>query len=201
MEQGLSGMCVAILVTDGFDQCEMTEPRRALVAAGAATRIVSSRTGQVQGIHCGKPGDRFDIDATFAAADPNEFDAVLLPGGIRNGERIRGNPAARDFVESFYSEGKPIAAICHGLALVISAGIAAGRRLTGAAELSDEARQAGALWVDQAVVTDGALVCGRGSADLAAFIPALLAVLAQANKRQQAREGSLRRQHPGDRIV
>ena len=167
--QTLPGLHVAVLLTDGFEQIEFTEPRSALEQRGAIIKIVSSERGKVKGVHHDQPGDEFNVDATFDEADPMDFDAVLLPGGKENGERIRHIEAAKQFLRSIDEEGKPIAAICHGSWLLASAGLIQGRTLTSWPSLQNELRSAGGNWVDEEVVVDGNLVTSRKPDDIPAF--------------------------------
>src|SRR6185369_15249588 len=126
----LGGLNIAILVVDGFEQVEMTGPRKALEELGVTTRLVSVNAGQVQGAHHDKPGDRFDVDLTFDEARAEAFDGVLLPGGVRNADMIRTSRHAQEFVRDIDKEGKPLAVICHGPWLLVSAGLVKGRTLT-----------------------------------------------------------------------
>lgn len=175
--QVLSGLNVAILVADGFEQRELTEPKHAMEAAGASTRIVSPRTGKIRGRNHDQEGDEFDVNLALDAADPREFDALLLPGGEANGRRISADGQARAFVQAMQSQGKPIAAICHGTSLLITAGLAQGHSITGAPDLQQQASAAGAHWQDQPVVVDGTMVSSRGPQDLDAFSEAAVEVL------------------------
>lgn len=165
----LTGMNIAILVTDGFEQSEFTEPRAALERQGATTKVISTRRGKVQGFNHDAKADQFDVDLTFDEADAKEFDAVLLPGGAVNGKQIRDIPEAQRFVRNIDDDGKPVAAICHGVWLVASSGLAEGRTVTSWPTLQDDIRQAGGTWVDQEVVVDGNLVTSRKPADIPAF--------------------------------
>ena len=177
MEPTLGGLNVAILVTDGFEQVEMTQPREALEEAGAHTRIISSRYGRVQGFNHDAKGDQFDIDLSFEDADPDDFDAVLLPGGVMNADQIRGIPKAQQFVQYLQQHDKPIAVICHGAWLLVSAGLVQGRTLTSWPTLQDDIRNAGGNWVDQQVVVDENWVSSRRPSDIPAFNDKVLEVL------------------------
>ena len=161
MEKKLNGKKVAILVAEGFEQVEMTGPRQALEGAGAVTEIVSPAEGEVQGWNHFDKGDKFKVDVPLAEADPSDFDALLLPGGVLNPDRLRMQPAAVDFVRAFFDAGKPVAAICHGPWTVIEAGAARGRRIASWPSLKTDLRNAGAEWVDEPVVVDGDLVSSR----------------------------------------
>jgi protease I len=169
MDQSLSGMNVAILVTDGFEQVELTEPRAALEQQGASTKIVSSQRGQVQGFNHDTKADKFNVDLTFQEADPKDFDAVLLPGGVFNSDQIRIIPEAQRFVQQMDEDSKPIAVICHGGWLLVSSQLVDGRTMTSWPTLQDDIRNAGGNWVDQEVVVDGNMVSSRKPADIPAF--------------------------------
>lgn len=175
--QTLSGLNIAILVTDGFEQVEFTEPRAALEQQGALTKVISDRHGKVRGVHHHDPADQFDIDLTITEADPKEFDAVLLPGGSMNGERIRHIAEAQHFIQEIDADGKPIAAICHGGWILANAGLVEGRTLTSWPSLQDDIRRAGGTWVDQEVVVDGNLVTSRKPDDIPAFNQKMCEVL------------------------
>lgn len=177
--QTLSGMNIAILVTDGFEQAEFSDPRAALEQQGAVTHVISAKGGKVQGFHHDVKGDQFDVDQTFAEADPKEFDAVLLPGGVMNGDQIRIIPDAQRFIQEIDEDGKPIAAICHGGWLLVSARLVDGRTLTSWPTLQDDIRNAGGNWVDQEVVVDGNLITSRKPGDIPAFNQKMCEVLAQ----------------------
>jgi protease I len=179
MEHTLGGMNIAILVTNGFEQVEMTEPREALEEAGADTRIISGKRGTVQGFHHDMKGDQFDVDLVFDEADPDDFDAVLLPGGVVNSDQIRIVPEAQAFVQSMEQQRKPIFVICHGAWLLVSAGLVRGRVMTSWETLQDDIRNAGGEWVDQQVVVDGNLVSSRKPDDIPAFNQHLLELLSE----------------------
>lgn len=179
MEQRLDGMRVAILVTDGFEQAEFTGPRDALEKAGASVTVVSNKLGKVQGYNHLDKADEFDIDLTFDEADPTDFDAVMLPGGVANSDQIRIIPKAQQIVKGMQQSGKPIAVICHGAWLLVSAGLVKGRTLTSWPTLQDDIRNAGGKWVDQEVVNDGNWVSSRKPADIPAFNEKMLEVIAQ----------------------
>lgn len=169
MDPVLNGMHIAILVTNGFEQAELVKPRAALEQQGAITKVVSEKPGQVQGFHHYTQADHFNVDLTFAQADHEDFDAVLLPGGVMNSDYIRLLPAAQNFVKGMQQNGKPIAVICHGAWLLVSAGLVKGRTLTSWPTLQDDIRNAGGNWVDQEVVTDGNWVSSRKPDDIPAF--------------------------------
>ncbi len=168
-ENSLDGMKIAILVTDGFEQVEMTEPRKALDEAGAETHIVSPKNDKVRGWKFTEWGDEFPVDDPLDGATPQEFDALLLPGGVLNPDKLRMQPKAVEFVKAFFDADKPVAAICHGPWTIIEAGKARGRRMASWPSLKTDLRNAGAQWVDEEAVVDGNLVSSRKPDDLPAF--------------------------------
>jgi protease I len=165
----LNGCKVAILVADGFEQVEMTEPRQALQAAGADPRIVSPAQGEVQGWNHYDKADRFTVDVKLDQAQADQFDALLLPGGVANPDQLRTIPRAVEFVRAFADSGKPIAVICHGPWTLVEAGVVKGHRMTSWPSLRTDLTNAGAQWVDQEVVVDDGIVSSRKPADLPAF--------------------------------
>lgn len=174
MTNELKGFTVAILVTGGFEEIELVEPKKALEAAGAAAKIVSPVIGEVQSSRHGAEGSMFPVDALLGDTHAGEYDALLLPGGVLNPDRLRIMPKAVAFVRHFVETSKPIAAICHGPWTLIEAGGARGRRLTSWPSLKTDLINAGAKWVDEEVVVDGNLVTSRKPDDLPAFIPKML---------------------------
>ncbi|HEY0847991.1 MAG TPA: type 1 glutamine amidotransferase domain-containing protein [Noviherbaspirillum sp.] len=175
--QTLSGLNIAVLLTDGFEQVEFTQPRAALEQQGALIKIVSDKQDKVQGFHHHAPADQFDVDLTFGEADPKDFDALLLPGGEKNGNAMRNMAEAQRFVRAINEDGKPIAAICHGGWVLTTTGLAEGRTLTSWPSLQEDFRKAGGNWVDQEVVVDGNLVTSRKPDDLPAFNQKMCEVL------------------------
>jgi protease I len=165
----LEGKKVAILVADGFEQVEMTKPREALESEGANTKIVSVKDGQIQGMHHMDPGEKFDVDLTLDTVRPEEFDALVIPGGLYNPDTLRSNQDALEFVRHFFREGKPVAAICHGPQVLISADLVRGRKMTSWPAIKVSMRNAGARWVDEEVVVDNGLVSSRKPDDIPAF--------------------------------
>ena len=174
----LSGLKVAILAVNGFEQVELTEPRRALQEAGADTKLLSVSRGQIQGFHHDKPGDKFDVDLALEDATPEDFDAALLPGGVMNADMLRNSSHAQQFVQSLQRDGKPIAFICHAPWLLVSAGLVQGRRLTSWPSLQDDIRNAGGEWLDQEVVRDDNWISSRKPADIPAFNRAMTELMA-----------------------
>ena len=176
----LDGAKVAILVADGFEQAEMTEPRKALDAAGAATKIVSPKDNTVRGWKHHKPADEFDVDIPLPQAAAHEFDALVLPGGVMNPDALRINEEAIAFVRDFFKAGKPVAAICHGPWTLIEADAVRGRTMTSWPSLRTDLTHAGAKWVDREVVVDGNLITSRKPQDLPAFDREMVRLFADA---------------------
>ncbi|ORL67666.1 type 1 glutamine amidotransferase domain-containing protein [Pseudomonas putida] len=177
MSATLNGKRVAFLVTDGFEQVELTGPREALERNGAVVDILSAKEGSVRGWNHDKPADEFAVDATFEAASLDLYDALVLPGGVQNSDTIRIIPAAQKLVKSHDSANKPLAVICHGAWLLVSCGLAQGRRLTSYKTLQDDIRNAGGNWVDEEVVVDGNLITSRKPDDIPAFSEQLVKAL------------------------
>ena len=175
----LQGQRIAILVEDGFEQVELTEPRKALEAAGARTLIVSPKKDSVQGVNHDEKGDAFPVDVNLSNAVPADFDALVLPGGVRNPDALRLHNAAALFVNAFSIAKKPIAAICHGPWMLVETGIVRGHKLTSWPSLRTDIVNAGGEWVDQVVVTDGLLVTSRKPEDLPEFNDAAIALFAR----------------------
>ena len=169
MSKELQGLRVAILVTDGFEQVEMTAPREALQQAGAETHLISPKSGEVQGMNHDKPGDKFAVDKTLDSVSANDYDALLQPGGVANPDSLRMNPKAVAFVRDFSEQNKPMAVICHGPWMLVEADLAGGKTLTSWPSLKTDIRNAGGNWVDREVVVDGNIVTSRKPDDLPAF--------------------------------
>jgi deglycase len=169
MANELRGKRIAALVDDGFEQVELTEPKQALENAGAQVDIVSPQPQKVKGWQHTKWGDEFSVDERLDNVTAGEYDALLLPGGVMNPDRLRINPKAVSLVKAFADSGKPIAAICHGPWTLIEAGVARGRTLTSWPSIATDLRNAGANWVDQECVNDNGLVTARKPADIPAF--------------------------------
>ena len=165
----LNNLRVAVLATDGVEQVELSEPRKALEAAGAKTTLISLKDGEIRGWNHTEWGEKFRVDLSLANARPADFDALMLPGGVINPDRLRMEPKAVAFVKAFFDAGKPVAAICHGPWMVLEAGGACGRRMTSWPSLKTDLKNAGAQWVDEQVVADGKLVTSRKPDDIPAF--------------------------------
>ncbi|WOD15690.1 type 1 glutamine amidotransferase domain-containing protein [Paraburkholderia kirstenboschensis] len=183
MASSLDGLKVAILAVDGFEQAELAEPKRALAEAGATVHVISAKPGKIQGFRHVDKGDTVEVDSTFDKAIADDYDAVVLPGGVVNGDAIRLLPQAQAFVKAADSAKKPIAVICHGTWLPVSAGIIKGRTVTSWPSLQDDIRNAGGTWVDQEVVEDNNLISSRKPDDIPAFNKALIG---QLSKRKAA---------------
>lgn len=178
-------MKVAILVADGFEQVEMTKPREALDEAGAKTSIVSPNDGQVRGWNHTEWGDKVSVDIPLKQAKAADFDALQLPGGVMNPDKLRMNPEAVKFVKAFLDAGKPVAVICHGPWTVIEAGHAKGRRIASWPSLKTDLENAGAQWVDDSAVTDGNLVSSRNPDDIPAFNKAMIDLFSKAKGQEK----------------
>jgi protease I len=182
----MQGTKVAILVADGFEQVEMTEPKKALEQSGAQTRIVSPAKGKVQGWNHFDKGDQFPVDVALDQAKAEDFDALLLPGGVANPDQLRVNPKAVKFVREFFDAGKPVGVICHGPWTLIEAEVVDGRHMTSWPSLKTDLINAGANWLDKEVVVDHGLVSSRKPADLPAFTRKLVEEFAEGRHRAAA---------------
>lgn len=172
----LNGKRVAIVVTDGFEQVEMTEPRRALEEEGAETEIVSVKTDEVRGWNHTEWGDSFEVDTPIDEADAGDYDALLLPGGAMSPDKLRVVPEVQAFVREFFEAGKPVASICHGPWTLIDAGVASGRTLTSWPSIRTDLSNAGAHVVDEEAVVDGNLVTSRKPDDIPRFNREMIAL-------------------------
>ncbi len=180
MDKPLEGKRVAILVADGFEQVELTEPKKALDEAGAKTSIVSPKPDVVKGWNSTDWGDELRVDVPLDEADPDNFDALLLPGGVMNPDHLRWMPRAQEFVRAFFDHAKPIAAICHGPWTLIDAGVVEGFRVTSYHSIKTDLKNAGAEWVDEPVVEDDGLVTSRKPDDIPAFNAKVIEVFQRA---------------------
>lgn len=187
MEKKLKGKKVAILVADGFEQVELTEPKKALEQAGAITEIVSPAEPQVQGWDHDEKADLFDVDMPLSRARSDDYDALLLPGGVRNPDQLRTMTRAVEFIDGFFATGKPVAAICHAPWTLIDSEKVRGRKLTSWPSLKSDLINAGAEWVDREVVVDNGLVTSRKPADIPVFNERMIEEFAAGrHERQQA---------------
>lgn len=182
----LNGKNVAILITDGFEQVEMEKPRKALDEAGAKTSIVSPKKGKVKGWKFTEWGDEFPVDVELESANPVNFDALLLPGGVINPDKLRTMPKAVEFVKSFFDSDKPVAAICHGPWMLVEAGAARGRRVTSWPSIKTDLVNAGANWVDEEAVTDKNVLTSRKPDDIPAFNKAMIELFGGTRKEKAA---------------
>ena len=185
MANALQGKKVAILVENGFEQVEMSDPRKALDDAGAQTNLVSPVKGQVKGWQMENWGDQFPVDLALESADPNDFDALLLPGGVMNPDKLRMNPQAVQFAKTFVDTGKPVASICHGPWTLVEADVVRGRTLTSWPSLRTDIRNAGGQWVDRDVVCDQGIVTNRKPDDIPAFNRKMIEEFAEHGERER----------------
>jgi protease I len=177
----LDNLRVAVIATDGVEEPELAEPVSALREAGAQTELLSVRPGQIQAVrHDLQPAQTFGVDKTLDQADPGAYDALLLPGGAVNADRLRMEPGVQSFIKQINGAGKPMAVICHAPWELVSSGLARGRTLTSYHTIQDDLRNAGATWVDREVVVDGNLVTSRQPGDIPAFTREMLSLFAVA---------------------
>lgn len=183
---------VAILVAEGFEQIEMTNPRKALEDAGAMTDLISAKPGKVKAWDQSEWGKEFDVDVPLDQARPDDYDALLVPGGVQSPDKLRMNEKAVSFVRSMYEAGKPVASICHGPWVLLEADIVRGHNVTSYPSLKTDLQNAGAHWMDQEVVTDNGLVTSRKPDDLPAFNAKMLEEISEgSHARQRAAAGQL----------
>lgn len=174
----LSGKKVAVLATDYYEEAELTEPVKALREAGATVEIIAPKSGEIKGLKHVDPGESVKVDKTLDEADAGDYDALLLPGGAVNADHLRVERKARDFVVKMMDEqGKPTAVICHAPWMLVSTGLARGKKLTSYHTIQDDMRNAGADWVDEECVIDGNLITSRNPDDIPAFNQALISAL------------------------
>jgi protease I len=176
----LDGMKVAVLATDGVEQVELDKPWQALEEAGAEPELVSLEAGTITAYEHIDKGDTKKVDTTVADADPDDYAALVLPGGVINGDFVRADGDAVAFVKAFFDAGKPVAAICHAPWVLAEADVLRGRRMTSWPSLQTDLRNAGATWVDEEVVVDGNLITSRNPDDLDAFGAAIVEEFAAA---------------------
>ncbi|MGO8720448.1 MAG: type 1 glutamine amidotransferase domain-containing protein [Acidobacteriaceae bacterium] len=176
----LLGKKIAILCTDGFEQVELTEPKKALEQAGAKTEVVSPHSGEIKGWKSTEWGDKVKVDRELKAAKADDYDALFIPGGVMNPDKLRMDQNAVGFVKKFFDEGKPVAAICHGSQMLIEAGVLKGRKLTSWPSLKTDLKNAGAEWTDQQVIVDRNLTTSRKPDDIPAFNRAMIEQFAGA---------------------
>lgn len=179
--QTLKGKKIAILATDGFEQVELTKPKKALEDAGAVTEVVSLKAGKIQGLNHMDQGDKIKVDKTLDEANPKDYDNLVLPGGVSNPDQLRMDPKAVAFVKAFFDQGKAVAAICHGPWTLIEAGAVEGRKLTSWPSLQTDIRNAGGKWVNEEVVLDKGLITSRNPDDIPAFNKKIVEEFAAGN--------------------
>jgi protease I len=181
----LNGKRVAILATDMFEQVELVEPRKAVEEAGADVDLVSLETGEIQGFNHYDKADKFPVDKAVSDVSADDYDALLLPGGVGNPDTLRTDEDAVAFVRSFVDQGKPVAAICHAPWMLVEAGVARGRKLTSFWSIKTDVKNAGGNWVDEQVVVDNGLVTSRSPDDLSAFCPKVVEEFAEGKHDRQ----------------
>jgi len=181
MAQELAGQTIAVLATDGVEQVELTEPVKALRQSGAVVQVISDKKDKIQAFQHHEKGITIPVDTPLNEANPEDFDGLVLPGGVINPDALRLVPAAIEFVRHFVEEKKPIAAICHGPWTLIDAGGVEGKRMTSWPSLKTDLSNAGAKWVDQEVATDGGLVTSRKPDDLPAFNKKMIETFLEAS--------------------
>ena len=180
MTTSIPGKRVAFLATDGVEEVEYTEPRKAVEAAGGTAELVSISDGEIQAVnHLDKAG-KYRVDKTVQDVDPGDYDALVLPGGVANPDFLRMDADAVRFVRDFVTTGKPVAAICHGPWTLVEAGVVSGRTMTSWPSLRTDLANAGATWVDEQVFVDNGLVTSRKPDDLPAFCQEMLTEIAKA---------------------
>ena len=175
----LQGKTIAFLATDGVEQVEYTEPRKAVEQAGGTAHLLAPKPGEIQGFNHDDKGDRFPVDKAVGEASADDYDGLVLPGGVANPDRLRTDAGAVGFVRAFFEAGKPVASICHGAWTLVEAGVVKGRTLTSWPSIRTDIENAGGTWVDEEVHTDRGLVTSRKPADLPAFNAKLVEELAE----------------------
>ncbi len=185
MDNKLQGKKVAILATDGFEQSELEKPKAALEAAGATADVVSPKSGEIKGWDTDDWGDKVAVDIELSKANADDYDALVLPGGVMNPDKLRINETAVNFVKSFFEAGKPVAAICHGPWTLINAEVVEGRHLTSYPTLRKDLENAGATWTDEEVVVDNGLITSRNPNDIPAFNKKLIEEIAEGKHGKQ----------------
>ncbi len=185
MNKDLTDVKVAILVAEGFEQVELTDPRLALEKAGATAKIVSPADGEVEGWNHYDKGDMFNVDVPLAEANAADFDALMLPGGVANPDQLRMDEKAVSFIRGFFDAGKPVAVICHGAWPLINAGVVKGRKITSWPSVKQDLINAGAEWVDEEVVVDHGLVSSRKPDDIPAFNDKMIEEFAEGRHKGQ----------------
>jgi protease I len=186
MASNLMGKKIAILATDGFEQAELLEPRKALDEAGATTVVIAPKSGEIKGWDMKDWGESVKVDKVLDDSNPHDYDALVLPGGVMNPDHLRMDPKAVNFVRQFVATGKTVAAICHGSWTLIDAGALKGKTVTSWPSLKTDLKNAGANWVDQEVVTDGQFIFSRKPDDIPAFNKAIIEAISQGGRESAA---------------
>ena len=186
MSQPLQGMKIAIVATDGFEQSELLEPKKALETAGAETEVIAPQSGEIRGWNMKDWGDKVKVDKTLSDARVDDYDALVLPGGVMNPDHLRMDDKAVQFVREFAASERPVAAICHGPWTLVEAGAVKGRTFTSWPSLKTDLKNAGATWMDEEVVVSGHFISSRKPEDIPAFAKALIGMLEQNRKKAAA---------------
>jgi len=186
MSDSLHGKKIAILATDGFEQVELTEPKKALEEAGAQTEVIAPKSGEIKGWKTKDWGDTVKVDKTLDQARAQDYDALVLPGGVMNPDHLRMEPKAVSFVRDFAGTGRPVAAICHGPWTLVEAGVVKGKTLTSWPSVKTDLKNAGANWVDKEVVTDGQFITSRKPDDIPAFNKAIIQAVSRERQLKAA---------------
>jgi protease I len=190
MANRLAGRKIAILAADGYEQVELTEPMKALKDEGASVTIVSLKGGSIQGLNHDKPGDSVTVDKEVASAREADFDGLLIPGGLFNPDALRSDETAVAFAKAFFTAGKPVASICHGPQVLITAGVVKGRKMTAWGAVQTDLKNAGAIVSDEPVVTDQGLVTSRKPDDIPAFNAKMIEEFAEGRHSGQSRSAA-----------
>lgn len=185
MSPSLTGKTIAFLATDGVEQVELTKPWDAIKSAGATVHLVSLKSGEIQGVHHEKQGDKFPVDKTVDSVSAEDYDCLVLPGGVFNPDALRADDCAVDFVRDFFKQNKPVAAICHGPWLLVEADVVEGRKVTSWKSIKTDLKNAGANWVDEPCVCDEGLVTSRCPDDLPAFCDKAIEEFAEGKHAEQ----------------
>ena len=183
--ESIHGKRIAFLATDGVEQIELTDPWQAVEAVGGKPELVSIKSGKIQGMNHDEKADTFSVDKLVSAVSAQDYDALVLPGGVANPDALRMNEEAVDFVRDFFKQGKPVAAICHGPWMLVEADVVEGRTLTSYPSIKTDIRNAGGQWVDKEVVVDEGLVTSRSPHDLPAFNAKLVEEIAEGRHAEQ----------------
>jgi len=186
--QSINGKRIAFLATDGVEQVELTEPWKAVKEAGGAPQLISIKSGKIQGMNHDEKADTFKVDKLVDSVSAEDYDGLVLPGGVANPDTLRVNEDAVDFVRDFFKQGKPVASICHGPWMLVEANVVGDRMLTSWPSLKTDIRNAGGNWVDEEVVVDNGLVTSRKPADLTAFCAKAIEEFAEGVHEQQRAE-------------